>query len=320
MKKIIGLILLTILVIGCKEEKKEDTKLVKVTLRQEWFPNANYAGELLAMYDFDTEEGLDLTIVAGSYDIDPIKMILTGENEFGVVSADRLIEANEKGADLRVIAVANYKSPTCFISKTSSKVNKPQDFIGKRVGILTGTNTEIIYNLLISKLSLDREKIEEIEVPFDLNTFLLGKYDIRPAFAYDEPVSLELQNIEYNIIRPEDYGINFIGTVYFCKAQLIKNRPELVKSFVNSLKKGWNKTFEKPQYSIELLKKFDSQIDEGRELKSLNKAIPYFKGENNKVLFASKETWNETANYLIQLGKVKSFKFEDNVDYTFLNE
>lgn len=318
MKKILGLILLSTLLLACKNDNKSDIKLKKVSFIQEWFPNANYAGELLAMYEFDEAEGLEIDVQAGSYDIDPIKMIISGANEFGIVSADRLIEANAKGAELVAVAIANYKSPTCFISKKEIPLKTLSDFNNRRVGVLTGTNTEIIYNVL--KVNADISASEEIEVPFDLNTFLLGKYDIRPAFAYDEPVSLELQNIEYNILHPEDFGVNFLGTVYFCKAELINKNPKLVKSFVNSLKKGWAEAFKNPEKSIKYLNKYDSEIDTKREKISLDKALPYFKGENNRLLWASENTWKQTADILINKGKIKSFEFNKNVNYTFLND
>lgn len=318
MKKILTLILMTTLLLGCKNDKKSNSKLKSVSFIQEWFPNANYAGELLAMYEFDEAEGLEIKVQAGSYDIDPIKMVISGANEFGIVSADRLIEANEKGAELRAIAIANYKSPTCFISKKTIPLDSLSDFNGRIVGILTGTNTEIIYNILKSKAGIKAS--QEIDVPFDLNTFLLGKYDIRPGFAYDEPVSLQLQNIEYNILYPEDFGVNFLGTVYFCKADLIEKSPEIVQAFVNSLKNGWTEAFNNPQKGIEYLKKYDSEIDIKRETISLEKALPYFKGENNRILWASEDTWRQTANALINSGKIKNFDFDKNVNYTFLNE
>ncbi len=318
MRKLTIILLVAILIIGCKNEKKRDNELTKISFIQEWFPNANYAGELLAMYEFDEAEGLNIEIQAGSYDIDPIKMVLSGANDFGIVSADRLIEANEKGADLKAIAIANYKSPTCFISKKEVPLASPEDFNDKRVGVLTGTNTEIIYNILKNKSKFQAS--EEIEVPFDLNTFLLGEYEIRPAFAYDEPVSLELQNIEYNILHPEDYGINFLGTVYFCKAELIKESPDLVRSFVKSLKNGWAEVFKNPKKGIDYLKEFDSEVDLNRETISLVKALPYFEGEDKKLLWASKETWENTASILIEKGSIKEFDFNECVDYTFLNE
>ncbi len=321
MKKIAILYLLfAITLSSCKffGNKVGENKTLKASLIQEWFPNANYAGELVAMYESDSVNGLDLEVKAGSDQLDPIKLVLSGESQFGVASADRIIQSNEQGADLVVIGVANYKSPTCYLSKKEKNINTIKDFEGKKVGVLTGTNTEVIYRILIKKNSLDKTKLKEVEAPFDLGTFVNGAYDIRPAFVYDEPVSLDQQNIPYNLLKPEDYGVNFLGTVYFCKRGLIEKNPELVKAFVQSIKQGWQKTFQNPNHAIELLYKYDSNIDKGREEKSLAKALEYFKGENDSLLYASQKTWESMANDLKEMGFVKDFNFEKTVNYKFL--
>lgn len=41
----------------------------------------------------------------GSYDIDPIKLVLAGQADFGVVGADKVLAANDKGADLVIVGV-----------------------------------------------------------------------------------------------------------------------------------------------------------------------------------------------------------------------
>ena len=184
------------------------------------------------MYETDSLYGLNLNVIAGSDQLDPIKLVLSGESEFGVVSADRIIQANEKGADLVVIGVVNYKSPTCFLSKIDKGINTIKDFEGKKIGVLTGTNTELIYKILVKKNGIDQSRLKEVEIPFELVTFIAGEYDVRPGFIYDEPISLEQQGVTFNILRPEDYGIKFLGTVYFCKRSLIENQPLMVKGFV----------------------------------------------------------------------------------------
>lgn len=317
MKKVALSILVCLSLTACNNNKKSEN-LLKASLIQEWFPNANYAGELVAMYETDSLFGLDLNVKAGSDQLDPIKLVLSGESQFGVASADRIIQANEKGADLVVIGVANFKSPTCYLSKNDKNINTVKDFEGKKIGILTGTNTELIYKILVKKNNLNQSKLKEVEVPFDLATFIAGEYDIRPAFVYDEPISLERQGISYNILKPEDYGVKFLGTVYFCKKSLIEKDPNFVQAFVQSIKAGWKKTFENPNHAIDLLHKYDKEIDMDRENKSLVKAIEYFKGENDSLLYASKESWEIMANDLKEMNLIKTFDYSKTVNNSFL--
>ena len=60
---------------------------------------------------------LEIEIEPGSDNIDPVKMVISGQNTFGDAGADKILAANERGADLVVIGVLNCNSPTCFIAK-----------------------------------------------------------------------------------------------------------------------------------------------------------------------------------------------------------
>lgn len=58
----------------------------------------------------------------------------------------------------------------------------------------------------MKRSGLDPSEYEEVELA-RLKHLLLGVYDVRPAFIYDEPVSLDLQHVDYNLIDPRDHGI-----------------------------------------------------------------------------------------------------------------
>lgn len=326
MKNLISaFILFSIFSLSCNDEKpksailKETPKLLKTSLRQEWFPYSGYAGELFATNVTDSLYGLDLTLHAGADDIDPVKMVLGGTDEFGIASADRILTANSKGANLVVIGVANYISPTCFIAKAEKNVKSPKDFEGKKVGILTGTNTEYIYKYMVKKLGLKIEAKNEIEVPFDLATFIAGSYDIRPGFIYDEPVSLDLKGIKYSVVEPKDYGVHFLGTVYFTTLEMITKEPQKVQAFVNAVADGWKQALVNPEAAISYLQKFDPSIDANRELLSLKKGIPYFSGQSGKILYAEMSEWEGMVGILKELGAIKDVDLTQTVNYSFIN-
>ncbi|MBK8808628.1 MAG: ABC transporter substrate-binding protein [Bacteroidales bacterium] len=314
----ITVIVLSTLIFSCNNPSKN--QIQSVTVRQEWFPNANYAGELIASKEFAKSENIEIKIEAGSDNIDPIKLVLSGKNDFGVVGADKVLMANESGANLVVIGVINYNSPTCFLALDNKQIKTPKDFEGKTVGVLTGTATEYVYRALLSKAGIDSKKLKEVEAPFDLATFIAGSYDVRPAFIYDEPVSLDMQNLKYNIINPSEYGVSFIGTVYFTTKKMVDEDPETVQSFINAVAKGWEKSIKQPAVAIKYLKEYDSNIDENRELKSLEKGLSFFTGYNNEVLTADLPHWEQMSNTLVELGLLKKSDLKNVVDTSFVTK
>lgn len=305
---------------GNENGASQTTETPKVTLRQEWFPNSNYAGALFAAEEFGKTHNVQIVIEPGSDQIDPVQLVAQGHNTFGDASADKVLAANEKGANLVIIGVVSYNSPTVFLAKQEKGIRTPKDFEGKRVGILTGTNTEYVYKTLLQKLGVDRSKIKEFDVPFELNTFVTADaYDVRPAYIYDEPVSLDLQNVKYTVIEPKNYGVTFIGTVYFTKRETVDRDRETVQRFVSAVADGWKAALKYPDAAIALLKKHDNTINETRELLSLRKGMPYFQGKNNKILWADEEDWQEMVKSLKALGVLKqNFDYSKNIDNSFL--
>jgi ABC-type nitrate/sulfonate/bicarbonate transport system substrate-binding protein len=289
---------------SCSSSTPKPETLPVAELRQEWFPNANFAGEVSASKRFAKDEKIQLKVVPGAEDVDPIKVVLSKGADFGVVGGDLLVAAVAKGAPLVAIGVVNVKSPTCFLVKAKSGIKGPADFPGKRVGILAGTNTERVYQLMMKRAGIDRAKVKEIQAPFELQTFVLGQYDVRPAFIYDEPVSLEQQNIAYEVIDPAQYGVHFTGTVYFTRRDVLESKRPLAQSLVNSLVKGWQFAIANPDQSLADVLEAYPTLKADRERRSLQLALPYFAGENGKPLTASVQTWQSMIDGLEEIGVI----------------
>lgn len=290
---------------SCSREVSSKTGEVEtVKLQQEWFPFAGFAGEVAASKRFASANGLKLDIVPGAEDVDPIKLVISKSYDFGVVGSDLLVAAVAKGAPLIAIGAVNYKSPTCFIVKADSKISAPADFIGKRVGILSGTNTERVYQLMMKRAGVDRAKVRETQVPFELQTFILGQYDVRPAFVYDEPVTLEENKVAYRIIDPAQYGVHFLGTVYFTRLDVLQNKRPTAERLIRTLAQGWNFANSEPEKAIDDLVAAYPSLKRSRELRSLELAKPFFTGENGKPLTASTQSWQDMIDGLQEINVI----------------
>ena len=128
MKKTIILVLLTgIIFCGCQEKKEK----LQASLRFDWFTSMTFSGEVWGAGESADKYGITIKLEPGSETTDPIKLVLSGANDFGCISLDKLLAANEKGAQLVAIGVINQLSPTVFIAKN---IKTPKDWIGKKVG------------------------------------------------------------------------------------------------------------------------------------------------------------------------------------------
>lgn len=314
--KIISILFgLSLLSVGCGSAPQKST-----SLRFDWFTSMTFAGEVVGYKDFAKKNNLELKLEPGSVATDPIKLVLGDANDFGCISVEKFLLANEKGADLVAIGVINQLSPTVFVSKKEKNIKKPQDWIGKRVGLLPGGATEYVYRSLLRKEKIALSQFTELTVPFELGTFVTDQYDVRPAFIYDEPVYLESQSIPFDMIEPKDYGVNYVGRVYFAKRDFIAKNPQVVQAFISTMADGWSASMQNPDSAIAKLKDFEPKTDTERDLKSLIKAKPYYLDQSGRVLTFNYANWDATVDELSGLGILKDKNYRNQIDDSFITK
>jgi NitT/TauT family transport system substrate-binding protein len=316
----VGLFLLTIIsMVSCNNNKNET--ITDISFRFDWYSNMSFSGEIWAYTEALKDSTFNIELEPGSENLDPIKLILSGTNDFGIVSADKFLIALDKGADLVAIGVLNVNTPTVFISLKNKNIQGPSDFVNKTVGILPGGSTEFVYRTLLEVNNIDKSQIKEKIISFDLQTFIANQYDVRPAFYYDEPVFLESKGIAYNLIKPRDYGVDFLGRIYFTTRAMVENSPDKVQQFINAICAGWESAINNPEQAINNLKSFDKNTNTETELASFRRGIEYFKGDDNKMLYAYMSRWESTLLSLQQQNIIKTdIDLHNFINYSFLNK
>jgi ABC-type nitrate/sulfonate/bicarbonate transport system substrate-binding protein len=195
----------------------------------------------------------------------------------------------------------------------------PIDMLGHKIGTMEGSPVDLIYQALKKKENLNIKKNDEIPTGWALTGFLQNEYDVYPAFFNDEPVTLKLQGIDVNVIQPSYYDVNFIGTVYFCKKELVDCCPEIVQSFINAISLGWELTIKDPSQAISILRTFDKNIDERKEKESLMSGLDYYKGEDGNILYVKEDTWNKMSSQLKDIGQLGYFDYRTTVETKFVS-
>ena len=284
--------------------------VVSIDLQQEWFPFAGFAGEISGAKRFAAGHGLRLQVRPGSEQVDPIKLVLSKTCPVGVVGGDLLIAAVAKGAPLVAIGVVNERSPTVFIVGDQSPIRGPADFRGRKVGVLAGTNTERIYELMMKRAGVERTAVQEIQIPFDLQTYLLGEYEVRPAFIYDETVSLEQQGRSFRLIKPEEYGVNFTGTVYFTTREYLAQNRATVVRLLATLHDGWKFALENPGTAVDDLVAAYPDLNRAREKRALEMGRTYFANAQGRPLECNPEVWQRMIAGLEELTVIAAGKLK----------
>jgi ABC-type nitrate/sulfonate/bicarbonate transport system substrate-binding protein len=281
----------------------------EVSLRLNWLTTCSFAGEVVGAEKFADANSIKLTLDKGGEGLDPIKLVESGVNTFGVAGADLVLSANDKGADFVIVGVVNYDSPGVWVSKVEKNIRTIADIKpDTRIGEVPGGNMIYLYEVFLKKTGLKRNvNFKPVPIPFDLKNFIAGdECDLRPIFNYEVLPELDLLNIKCNIIEPKNLGIAFKGLCYFCKRETFVNNPEVVKNFVYTMIQGWEYALANNKEAIETLKKFDSSINERKEILGLQVGKSYFQGYDNKILYSDIDSWHTMIADMRDLGFLKN--------------
>lgn len=303
------------------KQKPTDSTVVKpakATVYMGWLYSGAYSGEVLAAREQASKNNLEITLSPGGPGLDPIRRVRDGT--FGIAAADEVVRVIEKGSPLVIIGVLNDEAPAAFAALKTSGIRTPKDFVGKRVGILPFGSTGLIYQSLLAREGIDRSRITEVTVSADLRPFLLGStHDVQPVYAYDEPVSLDAQNVEYVLIKPAEYGVRFKGPVYFTTRHTVENDPELVERFLRSSIDGWSAAAADPERAIQSLVAQDPSLKHDRELQVLKRALPYYLGSKGAFLDSDLDSWQPMIDDMVRFSVLpRAIDYRTFVDLSFV--
>jgi ABC-type nitrate/sulfonate/bicarbonate transport system substrate-binding protein len=126
--------------------------------------------------------------------------------------------------------------------------------VGKRIMLSAHEvqNASIAAMLHVESVSL--EQMTVVPHSFDADGLIAGKVDVTSAYATSEPALLQERGLDYNVIDPINYGIDFYGNMIFTSEQQVQANPGRVERFVRASLKGWYFALKQPEAVIEIIR------------------------------------------------------------------
>ena len=225
-----------------------------ITLQLKWLHQFQFAGYYAAKAKgFYEDIGLDVYLKPGGYSIDVVSEVESGRAQYGVSNSEVVLR-RLRGSKIVVTAVIFQHSPLVFVSRKSSGIVSPQDIAGRKVKMTQKTrNAELHAALQNEGISLKNLKL--IEGDISLEDYLSPDIDVLTAYVTNEPFLLRQRGLDFNIIRPLTYGVDFYGDCLFTSEDELKKNPERVRAFREASIKGWNYAMSHPDEIIRLIRR-----------------------------------------------------------------
>ena len=251
MKKLLLIIVFTL--ISCSNEQE----LIDISLALDWYPNSNHAG---IYYGIDNgyfeENDINVDVYTPSDPASILQTVASGRDEFGISYQPDLLLARSEG--IPVVAVHSIvKTPlNSIMTLGDSGIDNPSKLKNKTIGY-PGIPLNIgILSSILEEQDLTIDDVELVDVGFDLVPALLSERvdAIIGAFWSHESILIELEGREVNILKFEEWGIpKYHELVLVTSEEYFKNNEEIVEKFVDAFSRGYKKSIENNDKSMEAL-------------------------------------------------------------------
>jgi NitT/TauT family transport system substrate-binding protein len=229
---------------------------VHVTFLPQWFPQAQFAGYMMALEKgFYKEAGLDVKILRGGPSNPPLEALIKGKTIFCSSWVSSAVQMRSSGAKLVNLAQVVQRSALMLVTRKSSGIKTLQDLDGKRIGLWQG-------DFKIQPLALFRlRNLNVIQVPMygSINLLLRGAVDAATAMWYNEYHTLLNKGFEPEELTTfffSDYGLNFPEDGIYCLETTWDNQPGTCENFVQASIRGWLYAFENQGETLDVVMKY----------------------------------------------------------------
>lgn len=218
----------------------EGAGLRKVRVQLKWLHQFQFAGFYAAIdQGYFRRAGLEVELLEGGPEIDPVQSVTSGRAEFGVGNSSLLLDFNQGHPVVAVAAIFQH-SPFVIMARNDPALRSIKDLEGKTV--MTETHSAEL-TAYMKKAGVDLSKVRL--VPHDGTVTSLmrsGKESVSAITAYisTEPFEATRLGLDYKLFNPRDLKIDFYGDTLFTHAQFAQSHPETVAAMREALIQGWH--------------------------------------------------------------------------------
>lgn len=275
--------------------------LQKVQILLDWKAEPTYAGFFIAKdQGFFSKRGLDVEIIEGNGATIAAQLVGAGTYSVASCSGEATAIARSKGIPVRSLAVIYPNVPTVIYSRADTPIRTPQDLPGKRIGIINGSITLDEYRGLLTAQRIDRSKIKEVDVGFEVAPLLQKQVDGLMNYQELTPVELRLQGHDIVTMRFADYGLKAYSLNIIANDATVAGQPELLRAIVDATVEGYELLRARPDEAATIFSRLFPER-KGEYVKASIAEVAKLVG-SGPIGTQSQAGWSDTLTTLSSLG------------------
>lgn len=232
------LVVLAVVIVGCKPMQKETGPREKITIAYSTATNAVLVYIAFAK-GFFAEEGLDSIPQPHPFGKSALAAVIEGKADIATVADTPIVFAVMNGEKITTFAsIQTSNKDEAILSRLDRGITQPADLKGKKIGVTLGTTAHFFVDSFLLAHGIEMKQVTLVDMkPHEMAAALdSGKVDAVSTF---NPTLKQLEKSLGN------NGAVFFGeslyTETFCVAAMqeyVKKNPEAIKKFLRALIKA----------------------------------------------------------------------------------
>jgi ABC-type nitrate/sulfonate/bicarbonate transport system substrate-binding protein len=289
-------------------EEESAKVLQEVTLVLDWTPNTNHTGLYVAQEQGLWEKrGLKVNIIQPP-EAGASSLVASNAAEFGIGAQESMILAREQGLPLVSLAPIIQHNTSGFASTLDKNIKEPKDFEGKSYGGWGSPAEQAVIESIMNVQKADVSKVNFVTAgSADFFTAMKKGIDFEWIFYGWTGIEAELRNEPVNMVYLTDYSkqLDYYTPLLLTNEKMIKDKPELVRAFVEGAAEGYQYAIDNPDAAAEVLIKAVPEVNADLVRASQKWLSPKYKDDAPQWGMQKKEVWSGYGEWLTQNGLLK---------------
>lgn len=234
-----------------------------------------------------SDAGLEVTIEPGSGSVDVMKLVASGQSQFGVAdfSALAITRANEQ-LPVKAVAAIQQRSLAAIMALAGSGVSDPADLEGRTVGDTPGSTVGVMFPAYANAAGIDADRVEFVpgnpqalpQLLAEEQVDAIGQFVVGESLVEEVAQGREVTVLPYGDVLPDLYGI-----VLLTSDSLAESDPELVRRFSEALLRGLEYTIDNPAEAAEILQSHEPTTDVAVATAEIEAMAPYVAPDRSRL-------------------------------------
>ena len=237
----------------------------KFTFALNWFAVGDHAAYWVALdKGYYKAKGLDVTLENSKGSGDSIAKVDTGRADAGLADAAVVIASVGRGTTIKTVGMVFDKTPLNIFSLKSSPLAKPKDLEGKTLGAPPGDSQRQMFPAFAKVNGIDAAKVTwvNIEPTAKMAAVAEKRMDGVGDYSTGLPFYEKAAGTGNVVMMPwADFGFDMYSMSIIASAKTMKERPAVLKAFLEASYMGWRDVMADPKAALEIFKKRVPEID-----------------------------------------------------------